>query len=207
MNFDILHISLSACTGGACPSGTSGIVKSPNFPENYPINQHLTFNLEVKAGSLIELTFTSFDVEAESSCGYDYVQVLNTDGSQIIKACGTTKPSIIKSSGTKLTVVFHSDTTEVKKGFSASWKAVDGTSSVTTGEITSPNYPSNYPDSKTAEIKITVDAGKKVELTFTDFNIEADSSCGYDNVKVFNTPVSGTAAEMAVSIFEIISKF
>ena len=109
------------------PGACTGLVKSPNFPENYPTNQHLTFNLEVKAGSLVELTFTSFDVEPNSSCQYDYVQVLDTDGSEIIKACGTTKPSVIKSSGTKLTVIFHSDYRDVKKGFSASYRAVDGT--------------------------------------------------------------------------------
>ena len=63
-------------------------MKSPNYPENYPSNTDLTFPLEVPhlprlsppspqvaAGSVVELTFEEVNIEADSSCGYDYVQV------------------------------------------------------------------------------------------------------------------------------------
>ena len=43
-------------------------------------------------------------------------QVLNSDGSQLVKACGTNKPAVLKSSGNKMTVVFHSDGSVVAKG-------------------------------------------------------------------------------------------
>ena len=33
--------------------------------------------------------------------------MLNTDNSQLVKACGTTKPAVLKSTGNKMTVVFH----------------------------------------------------------------------------------------------------
>ena len=43
----VLNNILSACTGGDCSSGTSGEVKSPNYPSNYDNNKHVTFPLEV----------------------------------------------------------------------------------------------------------------------------------------------------------------
>ena len=33
--------------------------------------------------------------------------MLNTDNSQLVKACGATKPAVLKSTGNKMTVVFH----------------------------------------------------------------------------------------------------
>ena len=56
-------------------TGTSGEVKSPNYPSNYDNNMDVNFPLEVASGSAIELTFTDFDIEDHVSCIYDYVQV------------------------------------------------------------------------------------------------------------------------------------
>ena len=39
-------------------------------------------------------------------------------------------------------------------------------SSPTTGEVTSPNYPSNYPDDSLESNTITVASGSRIELTF-----------------------------------------
>ena len=130
------------------------------------------------------------------------IQVLNTDNSQLVKACGTTKPAVLKSSGNKMTVIFHSDGSVVHKGFSATWKAVEAAALPTSGEIKSPNYPANYPDNlNRKEYKIAVAAGKKVELTIVDMEIEADgSTCPYDNLKAYDTPAGGSATLIAVRI-------
>ena len=53
---------------------------------------------------------------------------MNSDGSQLVKACGTTKPAVIKSSGNKMTVVFHSDGSEVAKGAVTTWVFLTPTS-------------------------------------------------------------------------------
>ena len=49
-------------------------VKSPNYPRNYPHNSHSSKTIQVTAGAMIELTFVDLNIEAHSSCGYDYVQ-------------------------------------------------------------------------------------------------------------------------------------
>ena len=135
--------------------------------------------------------------------------MLNTDNSQLVKACGTTKPTVLKSSGNKMTVVFHSDGSVVHKGFSATWKAVEAAAVPTSGEIKSPNYPENYPDNlNRKEYKIAVAAGKKVELSIVDLAIEADgSTCPYDNLKAYDTPAGGSPTLIAVRIFFSLSKY
>ena len=131
--------------------------------------------------------------------------MLDTDNSQLAKACGTTKPAVLKSMGNKMTVVFHSDYSEVYKGFSATWKAVEADAMPASGEIMSPNYPENYPDNQETGYQIVVAPGKKVELTIIDMAIEADGSvssvCPYDNLKVYDTPAVGSRSLIAVRIF------
>ena len=49
-------------------------------------------------------------------------------------------------------------------------------------------------------------AGKKVELTIVDFEIEADgSTCPYDNLKAYDTPAGGSATLIAVRILVFFS--
>ena len=53
-----------------------------------------------------------------------------------------------------------------------------------TGNIVSKNYPEPYPAHSDCTWKITVETGRTVELTFTDFAVEGHSTCNYDNVMV-----------------------
>ena len=68
------------------------------------------------------LTFESFDLEAHSSCKYDFVQI--SFGSVEQKYCGSNKPTPIISSGNTMTVLFHTDGSVNGNGFKATWKAV-----------------------------------------------------------------------------------
>ena len=55
------------------------------------------------------------------------------------------------------------------------------------GSITSPNYPRNYPNSKTCRWIITVPEGHRVKLTFHTFLLETcivPSICTCDHVEV-----------------------
>ena len=119
------------------------------------------WNLEVAEGQNIKLTIESFDLEpalcyssadysstygsdyrfkdmsrnTKSDCGeclYDYVQI--SYGSVEEKYCGSDLPEPIISSGNTMTVTFVSDGSVEFTGFSATWEAVDGGSSGTTGE-------------------------------------------------------------------------
>ena len=51
------------------------------------------------------------------------------------------------------------------------------------GEVTSPNYPDNYPNNAATTTPIEVSAGSRIELEFVDFAIEDESTCAYDYVQ------------------------
>lgn len=66
---------------------------------------HLTLPCRWPSARSWSFTFEEVNIEAHSSCGYDYVQVVNGDGSQLVKTCSIANPQVIKSSGIKMTVV------------------------------------------------------------------------------------------------------
>jgi len=153
---------IEPCTGGDCPSPTSGVIQTPNYPEKYPNNQDETWPLIVADGSRIELTFSDFAIEYQASCSWDYVEVLDSDNSQMLKACGDENPGVVTSKGNTMTVKFHSDYIGVKKGFRAIWKQVDTSASGhQIKSIMSPNSPNSY----TANLDEEYDVEVKAKIT------------------------------------------
>ena len=83
---------------------------------------------------LIEILFTDFSLEPQVSCEYDWVTVLDGDGSTLLaKTCGTNKPAKISSKTNVANIKFHSDISVNAKGFRAEWKAVTKTVPVAGG--------------------------------------------------------------------------
>lgn len=52
-----------------------GSLQSPNFPEPYPRETQLHWNISVPDGFQIKLYFSHFDLEPSYLCEYDYVKV------------------------------------------------------------------------------------------------------------------------------------
>lgn len=56
-------------------SAMFGMVQSPNFPEPYPREAQLRWNISVPEGFRIQLSFSHFDLEPSYLCEYDSVKV------------------------------------------------------------------------------------------------------------------------------------
>lgn len=53
-----------------------------------------------------------------------------------------------------------------------------------TGELSSPNYPDNYPSNRECVYKIIVEVNMQIMLNITDFELEGFSSCGFDYLEI-----------------------
>ena len=57
-------------------SSMYGSLESPNFPEPYPQQLELVWDIRVQTGFRIRLDFSHFHLEPSYQCEYDQVQVI-----------------------------------------------------------------------------------------------------------------------------------
>lgn len=56
-------------------SGARGSFSSPGYPGNYPPNKECIWYIHTDPGKRLQLTIHDFDVEYESTCQYDILEV------------------------------------------------------------------------------------------------------------------------------------
>ncbi|KAE8294761.1 Mannan-binding lectin serine protease 1 [Larimichthys crocea] len=94
-----------------------GSLQSPNFPDPYPRETRLQWNLSVPVGFRIRLYFSHFDLEPSYLCEYDYVKVEAEEDQVLALFCGQEDTDteavpdqrIIESPRNSLKVSFSSD--------------------------------------------------------------------------------------------------
>uniref|UniRef100_A0AAY5EZW5 Mannan-binding lectin serine peptidase 1 n=1 Tax=Electrophorus electricus TaxID=8005 RepID=A0AAY5EZW5_ELEEL len=111
-----------------------GTIQSPNFPESYPKDNELQWNVTVPSGYTIRLYFMHFDIEPSYLCEYDYVKVYS-ETEELAAFCGRENTDtervpaddVILSPGSMLSVAFRSDFSNEERhsGFEAHYSAVD----------------------------------------------------------------------------------
>ena len=103
----------------------TGVVTSPNYPDNYPNSLLKTEWIEVEEGLVLSLQFTAFDIEYHSNCNYDHLTITDGDGTTLMeKSCGNYLPSNITSTSNIVKLVFKTDDSVTRPGWSVSWSAV-----------------------------------------------------------------------------------
>lgn len=78
-------------------SGMYGSLCSPNFPEPYPRDTQLRWNISVPDGFRIKLYFSHFDLEPSYLCEYDYVKVRH--GMPVFGVCVCARHSDVTNYG------------------------------------------------------------------------------------------------------------
>ncbi|CAL8362870.1 unnamed protein product [Lota lota] len=185
--------------GGELASG-SGFVGSEDFPSYYKANSKCTWRITVPEGNVVMLTFRVMDMEADSLCRYDFLDVYNGHSNMVQKLgrfCGTFRPGALISTSNTMMLDMVSDAENQGRGFVAYFSGVSPSSNEqqlcggkitkSQGEITTPNWPENkYPAGTSCSWLITVDPDMVVMVKFDKFLLEADTYCRFDYVAFFN---------------------
>jgi len=119
-----------------------GVIKTPNYPKNYPERLQCTWKIEVPKGHTVTLVFLHFFIERNVGCSNDYVKVYdggNTQAVMIGKYCGGLRPFKVLATSNQMTVSFTSDSSLTFSGFKAQFTAVPNKSKYETVHL--PSYP------------------------------------------------------------------
>ncbi len=117
VEFIMQNTTVTTCTGVFYDSG--GLSGNYGDSENYT----MTF-LPAEANNMIEVEFTSFNVEYEDNCDYDWLKIYdgaNTSTNLIGKYCGTNSPGTVTATNAEgaLTFEFYSDWSVTESGWTA----------------------------------------------------------------------------------------
>ncbi|BHF63132.1 Bone morphoproteintic protein 1 [Sparganum proliferum] len=112
---------------GGFMKADEGRFTSPGYPSNYPPSKICTWWIEVPAGFAIVLTFESIELEDQTDCPYDYLEIFDgsSDSSSALRRiCGVQLPNPIWSTNNTMEVRFVTDYAVQKKGFVAKFRKV-----------------------------------------------------------------------------------
>ncbi|CAH0562353.1 unnamed protein product [Brassicogethes aeneus] len=171
----------------------AGIIKSPQYPDNYPIEKKCIWKITVESGNQILLNITDFSIESYPNCRYDWLEIRNggSSSSPIIgRYCGHNIPKTISSHSNQLYIEFNSDTTKTGHGFKIIWSSTatgcGGSLLSPFGSVISPYYPEPYSRNTECYWKIVTSAGSRIRAMFSDIDLESHSRCGLDYVQLFD---------------------
>ncbi|XP_077448933.1 procollagen C-endopeptidase enhancer a isoform X2 [Stigmatopora argus] len=178
----------------------SGFVGSEGFPTHYKPNSKCTWVITVPEDKVVMLSFRIFDLEADSQCRYDYLDVYNGNSNAVQKLgrfCGTFRPGTLISTTNTMMLEMATDEETNARGFVAYFSGATpyaedqqfcgGKMSKSQGEIMTPNWPNKkYPAGTSCSWLVTVEPDKVIQVQFGKFVLEADTYCRFDYVAFFN---------------------
>ncbi|XP_041656635.1 procollagen C-endopeptidase enhancer a [Cheilinus undulatus] len=178
----------------------SGFIGSEGFPSFYKPNSKCSWRITVPEGNVVMLSFRIFDLEADSQCRYDYLDVYNGHSNLVQKLgrfCGTFRPGALISTTNTMMLEMGTDGETQGRGFVAYFSGakpyVDdqqfcgGKTTKSQGEIKTPNWPDKkYPPGTSCSWLITVEPDMVIQVKFDKFVLEADTYCRFDYVAFFN---------------------
>ncbi|XP_030636559.1 procollagen C-endopeptidase enhancer b [Chanos chanos] len=178
----------------------SGFVASEGFPSHYKPNTKCTWYITVPQGHVVMLQFRLFDLEADPTCRYDYVDVYNGHSYMVQKLgrfCGTFRPGALISTSNTMMLEMVTDSGTGGRGFLAYFSGgkphveenqfCGGRLTKAQGSVKTPNWPdTDYPAGISCSWHISVETNMVIEVKFEKLDLEVDMYCRYDYVALFN---------------------
>lgn len=100
----------------------SGNINSPKWPDFYPSRKDCVWTFTVTDGHRVKLEFEEFELEPHQECTYDHIEIFDgtsTNSRNLGRFCGNKIPPPTYSSGNTMFMIFYSDASVQRKGFSA----------------------------------------------------------------------------------------
>ncbi|XP_066440814.1 cubilin [Eleutherodactylus coqui] len=181
----------------------SGSIKSPGWPLRFPNNSRCTWTIRTHESSHFELSFDgNFNIpDSDGQCERSFVKVWSVTGGTedilLLTACGSTAPGPIICPGSTVKVTFQSQD-NAGNGFFANFNSRCGANfTKPSGRIVSVNYPDKYENNLNCDYSIQADDSKFIVLTFLRFELERDSSCNKDGVRIISRTSTSRSSSAA----------
>ncbi|XP_039610342.1 high choriolytic enzyme 2-like isoform X1 [Polypterus senegalus] len=177
--------SCRVCT--ALLSETSGVFISADFPAFTAEDVRCVLLIRVP-GRQILLDFEVFIVQESPGCTADSVRVYDGDSIQspvlLEKTCGSREVSGYYSSTNTLLVEFIRRSLRSPSHFQAKYQMVacGATKTTMSGEFSSENFPTGYPNNHECTWNLIAPPGYKVSITVVSFHLENSPACEFDYV-------------------------
>lgn len=162
---------------------SSGLITTPRHPFNYPPNSNCIWIIQAQnPQQQIRLNFTKFEMEKQSTCWFDYLEIRNgpSETSPLIgRFCNRDLQSrVLVSHSSSVWLHFRSDAHLNRPGFRLYFDGAQtgcgGLLTAPSGQIDSPNYPYAYAHSAACEWTIEVSQSNRISLTIEDLDLTTD---------------------------------
>ena len=110
----------------------SGIITSPNYPQNYLSREDCRWRISITTQYRILFKVLDLDIELSNQCRFDWVEIFNAFGNEIpgsqgqliARLCGKTIPKTVYSSFYHIAyVAFKADFNVTGRGFKIAYEA------------------------------------------------------------------------------------
>ena len=170
------------------PSGNVTRLVSPGWPASYANNLNCEWIISTDPGNKIKLRINSLNLESSYyGCPYDRLTVFDgmygtQNWNKTGDYCRRTQRYTLYSSGANMRIVFRTDSSRTRSGFSLSLQSTCGgylTSS--RGYLTSPGYPGQYPANAECDWVVRMRPATQIQFQFIDLDIVSDGTdCAQD---------------------------
>ncbi|XP_012136673.2 cubilin [Megachile rotundata] len=193
--FNASYRSVPITCGGKFTTDT-GVIFSPNYPQNYPHKLNCEWLIQVDKNYVVRVTFEDFDVEDSKNCTDDYVAVYDgatRDSPLLGTHCRHEEIPSYRSTSNEMLVVMRTDSLLSAKGFKAEYSKACGARIVVEDQgylrpVGSYTGATSEDLSNCTWIISAADLADHVTLTFTHMDIDLDyfeDDCTWDYIEVF----------------------